>query len=71
MNQQQQFGKLAREFCDKHLPLTVLRSNAGFYIGTYDDEEGPCSRESVEYFPSEESATKALETGAWTQKSNP
>ena len=27
-------GKLALEFCDKALPLRVLRSQRGFYIGT-------------------------------------
>lgn len=61
---------LAREFCNKRLPLAVLKSNAGFYIGKFD-EEGPCSRESIEYFPSEELAKKALESGNWTQKPYP
>jgi len=63
-------GQLAREFCNKRLPLAVLKSNAGFYIGTLD-EEGPCSRESVEYFPTQALAIKALESGNWTQKSYP
>ncbi len=64
------FGQLAREFCHKRLPLAVLKSNAGYYIGTFD-EEGPCSRESVEYFPSEQLAAQALTTGDWTQKAYP
>ena len=64
-------GKLAHEFCGKALPLRVLQSQRGFYIGTFDDEAGPCSRESNEYFRKEVQATKALETGAWTQKMEP
>lgn len=39
-------GLLALEYCGKRLPLQVLQSAAGFYIGTMDDD-GPCSRESV------------------------
>lgn len=42
-------------------------SNAGFYIGTLD-EEGPASRESVEYYPSRELAQQALDKGTWTQR---
>ena len=64
-------GKLALEFCGKALPLRVLRSQRGFYIGTFDDEAGPCSRESVEYFRQEAQAVKALESGSWTQKMEP
>lgn len=68
-------GKLAKEWCNKRLPLQVLESAAGFYIGTAD-EEGPCSRESLEYFPTHEAGTKALEAGkgvpgGWTQKETP
>ena len=47
-------------------PLQVLRSAAGHYIGTFDG--GPVTRESVEYFPTDETARHALETGAWTQR---
>ena len=61
------YGMLAEQFCGLHLPLTILRSNAGFYIGTADNE-GPVSRESVEYFPSNEDAASALANGEWTQK---
>ena len=59
-------GKLAAS-CGVQLPLEVLQSNAGFYIGT--SEKGmPFSRESVQYWPSAEAASDALSTGAWTQK---
>ncbi len=75
-----QIGKLAKHFCNEELPLRVLKSHAGYYIGTFKDfpegdipfEEmekcGPFSRESVEYFPTEAAAIAALETGEWTQK---
>lgn len=50
-----------------HLPLQALQSAAGFYIGT-QDHEGPASRESVEYFKSQEEAQQALVNGAWSQR---
>ena len=63
-------GHLALHWTGKRLPIRVLRSAAGYYIGT-TDEEGPVSRESVEYFPSSDVATTALETGQWEQRSHP
>ncbi|WP_090140029.1 hypothetical protein [Limnohabitans sp. DM1] len=64
-------GRLASEWCGKRLPLEILQSNAGFYIGTADPESGPCSRESVEYFPEKGVAQAALDSGNWTQKDVP
>ncbi|WP_073673390.1 hypothetical protein [Pseudomonas aeruginosa] len=61
-----QYGKRALAHLRLELPLQVLMSNAGFYIGTLD-EEGPASRESVEYYPSRELAQQALDHGTWTQ----
>ncbi len=63
-------GKLAKEFGKLTLPLRIMQSAAGFYIGT-SDEEGPVSRESVEYWPNECAAAVALETGEWTQREGP
>lgn len=64
------YGHLAWT-CDGILaPLTIMQSAAGFYLGTCD-EEGPLSRESAEYFPTETLATKALESGEWTQREHP
>jgi hypothetical protein len=60
-------GQLAKEYTGKRLPLQVLRSAAGYYLGTADDE-GPCSRESVEYWPAEGLAQSALAQGHWTQR---
>ncbi len=65
------FGVLALAFTGQQLPLQVLRSHTGFYIGTLNDDGSPCSRESVEYFRKEESAQYALKNGAWTQRENP
>jgi hypothetical protein len=64
------FGYLAYVLCGKRLELMVLKSNAGFYIGTADDD-GPCSRESVEYFHNKDDADASLAAGDWTQKQNP
>src|SRR3546814_12614002 len=46
-------GKLALEFGGNRLPLAVLKSHRGYYLGTYDDC-GPVSRESAEYWPKED-----------------
>lgn len=62
-----QYGKLALAHLRLKLPLQVLMSNAGFYIGTLD-EEGPASRESVEYYQSRELAQQALDNGTWSQR---
>lgn len=74
--EQQQFGHLANLYCHAELPLQVLKSAAGFYIGTFvrdivSDLFGPVSRESEEYFPTEEAAQEALRSGSWTQKLYP
>jgi hypothetical protein len=64
-------GILARDYVGLRLPLMVLESAAGFYIGTSDSEIGPVSRESNEYFSSYTKAEEALISGRWTQKENP
>ena len=43
MSQQASFGQLALIHCGKFLPLEILHSAAGHYIGTRDTE-GPVSR---------------------------
>lgn len=63
-------GHLAKRYSGLDLPVQVLRSGAGYYLGTID-EDGPCSRESQEYFPNKESAEAALQTGRWTQRERP
>jgi hypothetical protein len=61
------YGHLALQVIGRDLPLQVLESAAGFYLGTADDE-GPVSRESQEYFGDFASAQQALKTGSWTQR---
>ena len=64
------FGKLAYQYVGKRLPFVVLQSAAGFYIGTCSDD-GPCSRESAEYFRSSTAAEIALRGKQWTQRDEP
>ena len=63
-------GHLALVHVGKRLPLQVCHSAAGHYIGT-TDEDGPVSRESVEYFRSQHAADHALTTGRWQQRIHP
>ncbi len=50
-----------------NLPIQVLRSANGYYIGTANDD-GPVSRESVEYWDSLQAAADALKNQRWTQR---
>ncbi|UQS92846.1 hypothetical protein M5C90_24210 [Pseudomonas chlororaphis subsp. piscium] len=63
-------GQLALIYAGQQLPVQVLMSAAGYYIGTADDE-GAVSRESVEYFASRDLAVRALATGQWQQREHP
>lgn len=63
-------GILAKQYLDVCLPLQVLESSAGFYLGTAD-EDGPCSRESVEYWSTSGAANFALVSGEFTQRVMP
>ena len=62
-------GYLTHVFGSRVLPLQVLQSAAGFYIGTSD--LGPYSHESEEYFSCEEAAVAALASDNWTQRRAP
>ncbi len=64
-------GKLAFEFSDVSLENQVLKSGRGYYIGTFDPEQGPVSRESEEYWRSQRQAQSALSSGQWTQRVSP
>jgi hypothetical protein len=67
-------GWLAKEWGSLELPLRVMKSPAGFfYLGTAD-EDGPYSRESEEYWRTEEEASTALNDPdqiPWTQRLEP
>jgi hypothetical protein len=67
MSQKTPFGILASQHCGPTLPLEVLKSAAGFYIGT-STQEGPYTRESAEYWNEKGAAQVALENGLWTQR---
>ena len=55
---------------EPHVPCIRIDGAAGHYIGTAD-EDGPVSRESVEYFRSQHAADHALTTGRWQQRIHP
>ena len=65
-----QKGVLASRF-GHELPVRVLSSNAGYYIGTFSESHGVVSRESVEYFPTQRAAEEAFRQGKWTQRNRP
>lgn len=63
-------GLLAKSYCNLVLPVEVLQSAAGYFIGT--QEEGlPITRESMEYFQEHQEAIDALNTGNWKQRRHP
>lgn len=62
-----QFGLLA-EVTGQRLVLQVMKSAAGFYLGTRDQEGQPYTRESVQYWPKRDGADAALRSGHWTQR---
>ncbi len=71
-------GKLAQQHpsgCGEYSELKVLRSGAGYYIGTEHHHElgftEPGSRESEEYYASEKEAQDALDNESWTQRDHP
>lgn len=61
-------GKIAREFGGLSLPLAVLRTEAGFCLGTKTSDGHPFTRESEEYWRTDKDARAALATGDWTQR---
>lgn len=50
--------------CRADMEIKVLMSAAGYYLGFMCPNCGPYSRESG-YFPSKESAARALESGSY------
>ncbi|RQR79194.1 hypothetical protein DIE11_17530 [Burkholderia sp. Bp9012] len=63
-------GKLAWLYLGRELPLEILRSANGYYLGTSENHQ-PVSRESIEYFRSRSAAETALHNGTWTQRITP
>ena len=52
----------------KYFQLQVCKSQAGYYIGTLNEDGLPYTRESQEYWRKRELANAALRTAGWTQK---
>ena len=63
-------GILAARF-GYDLAIRVLSSRAGYYIGTFSETHGVVSRESREYYPTQQLAEEAFRKGTWTQRRNP
>lgn len=63
-------GKLAVQ-AGHWLPIRVLSSARGYYIGTFSETHGPFTRESVEYWDKAIHAEEAMRTGKWTQRKHP
>lgn len=63
-NSEIKYGYLASRI-GIYLPLLVIGSDEGFYIGTW--QNGPITRESKEYFSNGKSAQQALNSNNWTQ----
>lgn len=61
-------GMLAEQ-AGERIPLSVCKSNAGFYIGTMDHGD-PFTRESNEYWHTAAQAWEALTSGQWTQRTH-
>lgn len=55
--------------CKKGYVIKILDCNAGFYIGTWDREEGPNCRLSARYYKTKEEAADLLKNGGWTTRS--
>lgn len=60
-----------RRVLSQEFDLQVLQSHAGYYIGTATPDGMPVSRESAEYWRTEQEAQQALEADDWTQRPNP
>lgn len=65
------YGILAKIHLGEEFNLQVLKTRAGYYIGTQSPDGLPFSRESVEYWQSHCEANDALKTDTWTQKQEP
>lgn len=64
------FGFIAHTFMGVSLTNKVLKSGAGYYIGTEQDG-APFSRESEEYYAEHDTAKQNLSDHTWTQRVEP
>jgi len=61
-------GIIAKSALGEEFEVQVLKSNAGYYLGTQTIEGMPASRESREYWSTHDNAQQALDSGSWTQR---
>ncbi|MEM7775923.1 MAG: hypothetical protein AAF732_09965 [Pseudomonadota bacterium] len=61
-------GVLAKKFGNANAPLQILKSAAGYYIGTLDKAGLPFTRESACYWDTRKAAESALQSGLFPQK---
>jgi hypothetical protein len=54
--------------CPAELPVQVCESGAGYYIGRWCDTCGPFERLSQRYWPSQQEAQAALDSGLWEDR---
>lgn len=54
--------------CSQGYEIKVLKSNAGYYLGTVSEEGLPNCRLSEEYYPNEDAAKNALDNGFYTER---
>jgi hypothetical protein len=67
-------GYLAKEFGGEHYELRVCANGPGmFYLGTMTPDGEPFTRESADYWPTEQEAQEALRSDPpiWTQRLTP
>jgi len=57
--------------CGKEMPVEVLRSSGGYYIGQTCLIDGPWSRLSEQYYKTFEIALQALENETFTMRQHP
>lgn len=54
--------------CVNCRPIKVLKSAAGYYIGTTDDEGMPNCRLSIDYYNTEKEAQEALDSRSYMER---
>lgn len=59
------------EDCESDLPVVVLHSAAGYYVGQWCQNDGPYSRLSEEYYSTQQLAELALKNNTFTMRQHP
>lgn len=59
------------DVCNQPMPIEVLHSAAGYYIGQECEIDGPYARLSQEYYKSHKVAQDALDNRTFTMREHP